>query len=149
MLLMGDVSPAECSLLPSPSPFLFSPTFYLPSQAGDARTTVWKFFFPILFPPPQSRQCGKRDIIKPLDDAIPSVEGRHRRELTPQPIPCSLNPDSGETEYSHPRSVCSDTARCGVSSPQGRPSHRDEANSRCWLFLLWSQHADLREVDTI
>lgn len=149
MWLMGDFSPAECSLLPSPSPFLFSPSFYLPSLAGDGRTTVWKFFFPILFPPPQNLQCGKRDIIMPLDYAIPSVEGRHRQELTPHPIPCSLNPNSGETEYTHPLSGCSATAHCGVSFSQERPSHKDKANSRCWLFLIWSQHADLGEVDTI
>lgn len=48
--LGGDFSSADCSLLLPPSPLSFSPSFYLPSLAGDGRTTVWRqflFFFSI------------------------------------------------------------------------------------------------------
>lgn len=47
---MGDFSSADCSLLLLPSPLFFSSSFYLPSLAGDGRTTVWRqflFFFSI------------------------------------------------------------------------------------------------------
>lgn len=50
MWLMGNFSPAQCTLLLSPSPFS-SPSLYLLSLAGDGFYSFFFFF--------QSCQCGQ------------------------------------------------------------------------------------------
>lgn len=114
---MLSASLSLCVLLfSSPSPFLSS---------RRRRTTAWEQLL-LFFSPSQSCQCGKGDRIMPLDCTVLSVEGRHRQEPTPHSKPCSLNPDSCETEYNQPLSGGWTTTRCGISFPQGIPSYRDE-----------------------
>ena len=48
-LIVGDFSPAECSLLLSPSPFFLPPSLYLFSLAGHWRITVRKQFLLFFF----------------------------------------------------------------------------------------------------